>query len=613
LGPTDPLLEGIGAGRSQAYLMRSRLLDLVSSQFRGPGRPESPPTEERSLMPVLEACCDYTARHPGAVSVGKARSRYSSGYRRFVVELAGPGGLAEGLSLADLSRATRVPKGTLQNWLCPPPGRGRDVPSPEGSDGPGESPPSEGLSGDPEPERDPKVSDTVRDAHLRQIFALWEEWQGALGDFCRMVRDEYRLDYSRTFIGDALQAAGLRNRERRKTGPAPWSQGTYRSYFPGAQWLGDGTSIAVRFLNRVFVFNVEVLLDVASNALVGLKISDAEDEEALRQAYEAGITTAGTPPIAATLDNRPSNHSPGAAEALGDTMVLRSAPGRPESKAPIEGAFGLFRQAVPPLVFEGESQRELARDFLEAVLVAWARGRNGRPRRRLGGLSPVEAYRTTAPTQEEVDRAVQELRERQRRQEEALRTSNARRDPARLSLLSQGLADLGIPDPKGTLATRLARYSRESITYGVAAFRTKRDLGTLPPGADAGLYLGGIIRNNHEKRELRQFSDHLLEQRLRLRDFSLEPLNRRAESLRARFSPFELPQVYVDQALEAEFDIDFRFWAGAAARALAALPAEDRSPMYRHLCRFVAATFRVPKERRTDLVDRLASAATLAA
>lgn len=113
------MLERIGAGRSQAYGVRNRLQELLPSWFRGPGRPERPPTEEKTLWPVLEACFDYVSRHPGAVSAREHRSHYSDEYRRFVVELAGPGGLAEGLSLSDLSQATLVPKGTLQNWLCP--------------------------------------------------------------------------------------------------------------------------------------------------------------------------------------------------------------------------------------------------------------------------------------------------------------------------------------------------------------------------------------------------------------------------------------------------------------------------------------------------------------
>ena len=36
---------------------------------------------------------------------------------------------------------------------------------------------------------------------------------------------------------------------------------TFRSFFPGAQWLGDGTTIAVQWDKLVFCFNLEALFD----------------------------------------------------------------------------------------------------------------------------------------------------------------------------------------------------------------------------------------------------------------------------------------------------------------------------------------------------------------
>ena len=611
LGPVDLLLERIGAGRSQAFAMCHRLLELLPALFRGPGRPRRAPVEEMSLLPVVEACFDYLARHPGAIAVGRQRRQYSDGYRRFVVNLAGPGGLAEGLTVADLSRASQVPLGTLKEWLSPPPDRGRKAEGRGGAESQDSSPSDAAAPEDQGP--DAKCSVTVRDTHLRQLFALWQGWHGTFAAFCDAARHEHGLPYSMSFIGDALQAAGLRFRKPQSAGQAHWTRETYMACFPGAQWLGDGTSIAVCFGERIFVFNVEALLDVASNAAVGIHVSATEDEEALLAAYGAGLDATGSPPLAMTLDNRPSNHTPGVAGAIAPTMLLRSTPGRPEAKAPIEGSFGLFRQAIPPLVLEGATPRDIARSHLQAVMTAWFRGRNGRPRRRLNGRSPVEAYREAAPTQEEVDRAARELRERQRRQEAALQTQEAKRDPVRRRLLAQGLEDLGIADPEGSLAANLARYSPEAISYGLATFSTKRGEGTLPPDADPGRYLGGIIRKDHEKRYLRQFAEHLLEQRLRLRDFSLGPLVGRAERLRAAQTPLDLPRSYADLALEAQFDIDFRFWARAAAEALAELPPSARSGQYRHLCRLIAGTFKTPADRREILIDRLATAATQAA
>jgi hypothetical protein len=591
--------------------MRKRLKTLFPPTLGKAGRPSRQAVEEDPMKAVLHACLNYLVHHPGSICAKEDRNSYSEGYRRFIIKLAGPNGPARDVPLADLAYATKVPEGTLKDWLSPKhpgPGKGsrkgRHAEAGQKDNAPTTEPPSG---------EQPPVSEAVKDVHLRQLFTLWRDWHGSFIDFCRMATEQHRLPYSPTFIGDALEAAGLRTRSRRQKEQDPWTAGTFRTHFPGAQWLGDGTSIAVRCMDQIFVFNVEYLHDSAADAGMGFHISDAEDEQALIEAFEAGLeTAAGVPPLALTLDNRPSNHTPAVEEALGKTLLLRSTPGRPQSKAPIEGAFGLFQQSMPPLQLQGRSARDVARSYLTSVMTAWFRGRNGRPRKRLGGLSPAQAYSESAPTIEEIQKAMNELRERQKQQEKATATQQAQRDPVRLRLLAEGLAELGIADPTGSLATTLARYSREAIVYGLAVFRTKKEQNTLPPGADYR-YLAGIIRNDHEKRHLLQFSEHLFRQRVRLRDFSLSPLERLAERIRATKALPERPQSFVSLALKAEFEIDFRYWTRAAFDALAALPWEQRPALYHHLCRLIAASFRTQKERRETLVDRLADAATVLA
>lgn len=611
LGSVDAILKRIGGSRSQAFEMRKRLKNLFPKALGRAGRPSRQAVKEDPMMAVMEACFNYSVHHPGSICVKEERTSYSEGYRRFIVKLAGPNGPAKDVPLADLARASQVPEGTLKNWLSPKspgPSKGSRKKQPSEVDRSESS--TEESAAQPSSEQNGAVSETVRDVHLQQLFTLWEQWNGTFVDFCRMAIEEHRLPFSMTFIGDALEAAGLRARKPRKKEQDPWTAGTFRSYFPGAQWLGDGTSIAVRYLGQVFVFNVEYLHDTAADAAMGFHVSDAEDEQALIEAIDAGVeTAAGALPLALTLDNRPSNHTPAVEEALGETLLLRSTPGRPQSKAPVEGAFGLFQQAMPPLHLQGTSARDVARSYLQAVMTAWFRGRNGRPRKRLQGKSPAQAYYEAAPTPEELQRAMSELRERQRRQEKAKATLQAKRDPVRLRLLTDGLAALGMDDTEGSLAGTLARYSREAITYGLATFQTKKAQGTLPPDADHR-YLAGIIRNDHGKRHLLEFSEQLFRQRVRLHDFSLQPLARLATRIRATKRPGELPQSFASLALRAEFEIDFRYWTRAAADALAALPRERRPSLYRHLCRLIAASFGTPTERRETLIDRFATAAT---
>ena len=71
--------------------------------------------------------------------------------------------------------------------------------------------------------------------------------------------------------------------------------------------------------------NLELNVDVASGALVGAPIRPTEDGAAVVEALQDGGATTGAPPIALTLDNKPSNHSAEVEEALDETRIAVSA------------------------------------------------------------------------------------------------------------------------------------------------------------------------------------------------------------------------------------------------------------------------------------------------
>ena len=616
------------AGKSQAYAMRDRLRELLPTLIGAPGRPALRSSErcgECDECPVLIAVRDYLLTHPGAVCWSEGRSTYHDGFRRFVVGLVAPGQPGEVFSESRLAHLTGVPVGTIHDWLNPQL-RSRSTSSP-----------SPGPSADGQVEASPETadefihsavgetaSDTSRetdstplkipDAHVRFIVSQWKSWEGTFQAFCQMVRKEYRIPHGDTYIGDVLQAFGLRQRRRQIPVEAPWSSNTYRTFFPGAQWLADGTELAITLGGQRFVFNLEAILDVFSTAMLGLHVSKTETEEALRHAYEAAKTTGGAPPKAMTVDNKKCNLSPGAQETLGDTITLHATLYRGQAKAPLEGAFGTLQQTLPPLVVTGNTLEEQAASILLLVAIAFYRGRNGRPRKRLGGRTPADVYLNDKASSEELQAALEWFRELQRQQEQMRLTREARRDPVRLTLLKQGLAKLGIPDPDNHLAISLAYYSREAIARGLATFQAKKDTDTLPPSlTNHGRYLGGIIKNLHTKFELEAFSTRILEQRIRLHDLSLAPLKRAADDIRSELPLQDHPQAFVDRALHAQYAVDFRFWAEAAAKALEALSAALREQLYAPLTRRIAASFKVDAQRRADLIDRIAEAQASAA
>jgi hypothetical protein len=143
--------------------------------------------------------------------------------------------------------------------------------------------------------------------------------------------------------------------------------------------------MSVRIGPWSFTFNVELMVDADSGAMVGLSIRDEEDSAAVAEAFGHAIETTGSAPLALELGGRPSNHSEEVDQALGETMAIRSTPGKPQSNPHVEGAFGLFEQTAPPLAVDAQDPREAARQLLALVLVTWARTLNHKPRDDRGG------------------------------------------------------------------------------------------------------------------------------------------------------------------------------------------------------------------------------------
>ena len=364
---TEDVLQMTGSGRSQAYAMAARLRELLGTVAGKPGRPASELVPEVAQKAVNRAILDYLMRHPGSAYVERERYCYLDEFGRFIVGLLEPGQPGFGLSVAQLSDASQIPLGTLKSWF--------------------------GQRAIYEHEDPPATS--LRQEHRHQILNLYQAWEGSFTAFGRWVREEHRLNYGDTAIRSLLQDAGLLQRRSRKS--VTQDRGSYQKLFPGAQWLGDGSTmkvhcIPVQWGGEAFLFNLEAILDVDSNALVSVDVSDSENEAAVLRAFQDGLATAGKAPLSLSLDNKPCNHTPAIEQATAQagTTLLPTTPFRPQSKAPLEGAFGLFKQCFPELILCGDNPRELARLVLLLVFSAWALGRNGRPRKNLGKKSPID-------------------------------------------------------------------------------------------------------------------------------------------------------------------------------------------------------------------------------
>jgi hypothetical protein len=522
----------------------------------------------------------YLYEHPGCVTSGGHRRSYSVEYRRFVLDLFEERGE---LDPAAFAKAVVVPIPTLRDWL-----RG-------------------GQPDADKPQDEAIAKDEAATARIETILDQWEKWSGRFVPFCDHLREHFRIPYGRTLISSILEMLDVRH-PRRRPGRSPDEKamrGAFETFFPGAQWEGDGSTVIVGIFGHRFAFTLELMVDAETDAVVGISVRDHEDSAAVIEAFDNGVETTGAPPIAVELDGRPSNHTDEVEGAIGDTMVLPSTPGRPQTNPHVEGAHSLFQGAAPTMGIDASTPHEAARQLLLLIVTTWARTLNLKPRADRGGRSRVNLYREAEPSEDEVDQARQRLRERCRRQERALETLRARGNPVVREVLDRTFDRLGLDDPKGNVRSAIARYPIDHVLAGIAIYEGKAEAKTLPPDVDAR-YLFGIIRNVSNKDEGQLITEALIRLRLEARDIMLEHLAKaRGQLISAITDPDELLRAMLDRAMDSDRQLDRIFWLEAAAEAILQRPEADHPRLIRTASRRIHATFSVPKRDRLSAVRTL--------
>jgi hypothetical protein len=407
-----------------------------------------------------------------------------------------------------------------------------------------------------------------------------------------------------------LEVEGVR-RIRRRPGRSPdelGTRGAFQTFFPGAQWVGDGMTVPITIDTTTLHLNFELQCDAFSDAFVGLSIRDEEDSVAVVESFADGVATTGAPPLAELLDNKPSNHTEAVDRALGDTIRLRATPGRAQNKAHVEGAFGLFAQTAPALELRltGASPGQIAAQLLRLVTTTWARAQNHRPRHDRGGRSRAELYAGESPTDEQVANARAAFDERRRRQDLARQTLEARQRPDVRLFLDEAFERLGLLDPERHLRLAIARYPFDAITAGVSLFESKQQRGSLPDGVDAR-YLLGIVKNVKEQTEGELFVEILLRNRKHARDLILSRLEReRNELLAENRLPDEILAELVDRALLTEGTLEPSFWLDSLADFMLQASPDEREDRFHAAAQYIHATFRSDPRRRQKAILFLA-------
>jgi hypothetical protein len=578
------ILRATGArSTSHAYARCSAVRDAIARLDRPHGRPPARDAASERAE-ISRRVLDFVISHPGAVQRSAARSFYSREFRRFVVQLRAQ---FSHLSANGFARAACVPAERLRAWQLLQ--RHKDDSAPAAS-GPSL-----------------RTAAMARTGPAAVIARAYVTWDGPLSGFCAHVRHHLDIPWPRERIAALLENLGLRARRRRgRRVAAQADRAAFATFFPGAQWVADGTPMGVRLNGVTHQFNLELVVDPASGAIAGASIRAQEDSKAVTAAFRDARATTGAAPLALLLDQRRCNRTAEVAWGIGHAALMYAGRGRPQSKGHVEGAFGLFAQTGPELSIDATTPRELAREVLRLVVQCWARTLNHRPRKSRGGRSRVELYhRPTRPRETEAARAaIRELLAKQQRQHRRRRRPAATRGFV-VPFIARAIAELGIADPGRHIAQALAEHPFEAVLAGVATYRGKRTAGTLPEDTD-GRYLIGIVRRIAENDEGVHIAEALWHTRTAARAHLVRWLVAARSSVPAAATDAGGVAELIDHGLAAATAVERRLWMAAAAQAIRGRPNRARE-LYQRMAR------RIHSAGHLSYSEQLAAARALAA
>jgi hypothetical protein len=597
----------LGVARSYAYELVPKVEAILARELADASDVDAVAKAAELLkLEVRIAVLEYRVEHPSAWVCG-GRTVYSTDLVAFILDLASRS-LGPSMTQANFADACGIPLPTLKDWWADA-ARQLALPFAPTSEPPPPPTPPEPASA-PAPAPEPALAAVPTDAtdadslglsaDMLRIVTEYESWHGSLPAFVGHLRS-LGLRYGRQMVTQILHLAAARKLLRRPP-PKPAARGATFRPPPGIQWTSDGKQVDVVVDDQTFRVNWQPTVDVGSTATVGSVVRPQETTEGVRTSFAEGVKTTGVPAVALLLDNKACNKSPALAEEVApDTFVMHSTPGRAQNKAVVEGGFGLFSQALGPVIatVDTSTTEQIALCVAGAVTRAYAQGRNHHPRQR-DGRTPYELYRDANPSPKETAAATEHLLAIKERIDSREARQQARLDPAVPATIEQACQRFGFFDD-GDVAISLRTLPLATIQSAIAIYAAKQQAQSLPEGAGIR-YFAGIARNCQHERELRLFEQELVAQLERTGKIVNAHLERKASS----FAPLDLaPRLLaiVRELLAVTAPVAQVFWRRHFQTEAALAPQARRPALRRCLCERIRRHFAATKQHRQQLVD----------
>ena len=488
--PVAEICRAVGASRPSVYEQMGRALARIQG-LAGvrPGRPTASVDSAASAREVsLELTVEvlsYQLDHPGSVLPQRGRTWYSPAFQRFILTSKDRWqGTLEAFAVA-----VRVPLETLRDWLRQDRAQ---------------------AMVEPEPKQRPAVRvDSSELVHL--IANEWQSWDGPTRAFLGHAARSFRISPAQ--VKRVLVILGVISPRRRRRFR---HRGETHSLSPGTMLVTDGKRVDVDLTGsdeRIHV-NWQAMVDQTTACDTAAVVTNEECAAGVAEAYQRSLLTlGGVVPVALLHDNKPCYDDASLKQTIRDwgTTMIPATPSRPENKAVVEGAFGLFEQRVGAISLDDSNRDSLIHSAVREVLRAYTAATNSVPRVELDGQSRAHVLQSSCPSYEQRQRDLAFLANLKADHGSSQRWQRPP-DPISLDLLDGVFERLNLldKDPKRSLRLYLARYEPAAIRRAAAVVSAKLYRGAVD-SRWAHRYLVKVIQTQQDELDLERAAKELHE------------------------------------------------------------------------------------------------------